>query len=214
MHNDISQPPMNFSIEEAATFSTATLHEAADKVGALPSAIKPINPQWEICGLAFPVLVAPGDNLWLHHAIYMAQPGDILVVSTCGHYEAGYWGEIMTRAALLKRIGGVVIDGCCRDIMALRSLGLPIFSRGACIRGTSKGGGRGGVKIPIQIADAPIEPGDLTRGDEDGVVVIPKAIVPSVLKKARDKVAMEAQALQEISDGRTTLEVFGWRPQP
>src|SRR5204863_3702506 len=85
-------------LEKARGLSSATLHEAGGKVGPLPSQIRPIAPGVKVCGRALPVACTPGDNLFLHHAIYAAEPGDVLVVDTQGQTENGYWGEIMAVA--------------------------------------------------------------------------------------------------------------------
>lgn len=198
-------------IEEASTFPTATLHEAAGQRGALPSDIKPVSPSFSICGPAVTVLSPPGDNLWLHRAIYMAQPGDILVIDTGGFYEAGYWGEIMTHAAIQRHLGGVVIDGCARDGRLLQELGLPIFSRGLCIRGTGKDKQAvGGINQPIRIGDVAVFPGDLVVGDYDGVVVIARDSVAEVLAKSKAREDKEAHIVEQLQAGETTLDIYGF----
>lgn len=198
-------------IEEAARFGAATLHEAAGQRGALPSAIKPVAAGMRLCGAAVPVLSPPGDNLWLHRAIYLAQPGEVLVVDTGGAYEFGYWGEIMSHAAIARRLGGVVIDGCARDGALLAKLGLPVFARGLCIRGTAKKlDGRGALNQPIRIGDTVVAPGDLVLGDGDGVVVLPSAEVAEILAKARAREAKEEQIIRELAAGKSTLELYGW----
>jgi 4-hydroxy-4-methyl-2-oxoglutarate aldolase len=110
-HEILIERPEEKLIQRASQYSTATLHEAFEKKGALPSGLKPITPEFRICGPAFTVSSPPGDNLMLHQAIYMAKPGDILVVEVSGYYEAGYWGDIMTHAAMQRGIKGLIIDG-------------------------------------------------------------------------------------------------------
>jgi 4-hydroxy-4-methyl-2-oxoglutarate aldolase len=134
---DIERPAAEL-VKRAKTFGTATLHEAGGKIGALPSAIKPMDPSFVISGPAFTVHSPPGDNLWLHRAIAIAKPGDILVVYTEGVYEHGYWGEIMSTAGNAAKLGGLVIDACVRDGALLGKVGFAVFARGLCIRGTGK----------------------------------------------------------------------------
>ncbi len=104
----------------------------------MPSSIKPLTPSFRLFGPAFPVQSPPADNLWLHRAIYEAEPGEILIVQVGDHYKAGYWGEVMTTAALSRKLGGLVIDGGIRDSQRLVEVGFPVFSRTICIRGTAK----------------------------------------------------------------------------
>ena len=114
------------------------MHEAGGKIGALPSIIKPVAPAFRCCGPALTVHSPGGDNLWLHRALDVAQPGDVLVVHVSGAHEHGYWGEIMTTMAKVRGLAGLVIDGCVRDGVLLEQIGFPVFARGLCIRGTGK----------------------------------------------------------------------------
>jgi 4-hydroxy-4-methyl-2-oxoglutarate aldolase len=196
-------------VKDGAAFSAATLHEACGPNSALPSAIKPVAGIPQIYGPAFTVCSPPGDNLWIHRAIYAAAPGDLLVVDTGGEYEAGYWGEILTHAAMARPLGGLVIDACVRDVVHLRKLGWPVFARGLCIRGTTKNqqlpGSLGGV---LNIAGTPVSPRDLVFGDEDGVVVVPRDRVESVLAAAEQREAKESGAIAAIRSGARTIDLF------
>jgi 4-hydroxy-4-methyl-2-oxoglutarate aldolase len=197
--------------ETAATFPAATLHEAAGKIGALPHAIKPVSPSFRLSGPAITVHSPGGDNLWLHRALYIAEPGDVLVVSVSGAYEHGYWGEIMSTAAKVRGLAGLVIDGCVRDAVLLEEIGLPVFARGVCIRGTSKDfGARGWINAPTLFDDVTVIPGDLIVGDRDGVVCIPRLQVPPVVDASRTRTVDETRALQRLTAGESTLSIFGW----
>lgn len=194
---------------------SATLHEAAGRIGALPSGIKPIAHGMRLEGPAFTVSSPPANNLWLHKAIAEANAGDVLVVEVGGHYEAGYWGEIMTVAAQARSVVGLVIDGCVRDVEQITALGFPVCSRGLCIRGTGKdttppGSGSGSLSEPIEIGDLTIAPGDLIVGDGDGVVAIPSGRVEEVLEKSRERLDNEAAVMERLRRGETTLDIYGW----
>lgn len=205
-----ARPPVAL-IEQARTIGAATLHEAAGKTGALPSAIKPAVAGFRLCGPAVTVHSPPADNLWLHRAIYAAQAGDILVVSVSDHYEAGYWGEVMSCAARARKLGGLVIDGCVRDGAILADFGFPIFARGLCIRGTGKDfGARGWINAPVLIGDVTVSSGDLIVGDVDGVVALPAAGLERTLAAAATRDAQEADILRRLDAGERTLDIYGW----
>ena len=207
---DIERPDPAL-VERAATFGTATLHEAGGKIGALPSAIKPVVPSFKLSGAAVTVHGPPGDNLWLHRGIAAAQPGDVLVVTVDGAYEHGYWGEIMSTAARARGLAGLVIDGCVRDGAILESVGFPVFARGLCIRGTGKDfSARGWINHPLLVGDVTVEAGDLVVGDTDGVVVIPRAAVATVLEKSRQREDKEADVMRQLVAGETTIDLYGW----
>jgi 4-hydroxy-4-methyl-2-oxoglutarate aldolase len=188
---------------------TATLHEAYGKRGALPSAIKPVAPGMRLWGPAVPVACPPGDNLRIHHAIYHAQPGDVLVVDCGGAYEHGYWGEILNVAAQARGLAGLVIDACVRDGDALAALGLPVFARGRCIRGTGKNPyAAGSINTPIRIGEVFIRPGDMIAGDGDGLVVIEREHLAEVLTAAQAREDAEAGQLAELRQGRSTVDLL------
>jgi 4-hydroxy-4-methyl-2-oxoglutarate aldolase len=199
-------------VKAAGMVSSATLHEAAARSGALPSAIKPVSPAFRLCGPAVTVHAPGGDNLWIHRALYAAQPGDVLVVSVSGAYEYGYWGEVMSTAAKARQLQGLVIDGCVRDIVLLEDIGFPVFARGLCIRGTGKDfNARGWCNFPTRFDDVVVQPGDLIVGDRDGVVAIARERVAEVLELAVARDLHEAQICQRLERGDSTLDIYGWQ---
>jgi len=200
-------------IAVASKIASSTLHEAAGRIGALPAAIKPVAGGMTICGPAFPVKGPPLDNLALHFAIDEAKPGDVIVADVGGHYEGGYFGEVMCTSARGRKLGGLVIDGCVRDGNELAQMGWPVFARGLAMRGTLKDlNGDLYINERIAIGEAIIEPGDLVLGDTDGVVVIPKAMVPAAIEASIAREANEAAAMDKLKDGATTLvQMRGWK---
>jgi 4-hydroxy-4-methyl-2-oxoglutarate aldolase len=194
-----------------APYSTATLHEAAGRIGALPNAIRPLDPGMRVAGPALTVACLPGDNLWIHRALEHAQAGQVLVVHVGGLHEAGYWGEVLAQAALVRGLAGLVIDGCVRDCDALIRLGLPTFARGLSVVGTSKvANGAGAIGAAIRIGEVLIQPGDAIVGDRDGVVSIPAARVDEVGRLALERDQKEAAILSEIGRGRSTFDIYGF----
>ena len=199
-------------LASAARLPTATLHEAGGKIGALPSAIKPVAPGMALCGRALTVHSPGGDNLWLHRALDISQAGDVLVVYASGAYEHGYWGEIMATMAKTRRLAGLVIDGCVRDGALLAQIGFPVFARGLCIRGTGKDfGAIGWLNAPVRIGEVTVDGGDLVVGDGDGVVTVPHARAAEVVARSVQREADEAAILRRLEAGEATLDVYGWR---
>ena len=195
----------------ASQLPSSTLHEAAGKLGALPSNVKPVTPGMAICGRAVTVQSPPGDNLWLHRAIYKAEPGDILVITVGGVYEHGYWGEIMSSAAKARNLGGMLIDGCVRDSALLEDIGFPVFARGFSIMGTGKDfGARGWINAPVSFHNVIVHPGDLIVGDADGIVCIPRDLIAETIEKSKARELEEADILRRITAGDTTLAIYGW----
>ena len=191
----------------------ATVHEAYGGRGALPSEIKPLDVTFRVCAPAFTVDCPPGDNLWIHRAVYAARPRDVLVVHARGEREAGYWGEILGHAALVQQLAGLVIDGGVRDIERLAEIGLPVFAANVCLRGTSKDPlADGRVGEPIVIGQTLVRPGDIVVGDRDGVVVVAADAVDGVAAAARERIRKEEEVVARLQRGETTLAIYDLPP--
>lgn len=200
------------TLAAARRLPTATLHEAGGKIGALPSALKPVAPGMALAGPALTVHSPPGDNLWLHRALDIARPGDVMVVHCGGAHEHGYWGEIMATMAQARGLAGLVIDGGVRDGALLAAMGFPVFARGLCIRGTGKDfGAIGWLNHPVWMGEVVVQAGDLIVGDGDGVVAVPHARAAEVVARGLQREADEAAILQRLKLGASTLDVYGWR---
>ena len=198
-------------VRRASKLPVATLHESYGRAGALPYEIKPVSQQMRLCGPAITVHSPGGDNLWLHRALYLAAPGDVLVVHVSGAVEFGYWGEIMSTAAQVRHLGGLVIDGCVRDADLLEDIGFPVFSAGLCIRGTIKDKeARGWINHPVRMGNITICAGDLVAGDRDGLVSIASRSVAEVVSNAEAREAKEASVIQRLHAGERTLEVYNF----
>ena len=193
----------------ATRFSTATLHEAAGRIGALPSEIRAVHPDFTLWGPAFPLRCAAGDNLALHHAIYAAAPGDVLVADVGDGVEYGYWGEILSEAAKARGLGGLVLGGGARDSPALAEVGFPVFAARICIRGTVKvPGSSEAIGEPVVLGDVRVRRGDLVAGDADGVVVIPAEHLERVLADSDARDRKEAEFIKRIREGESTVDLF------
>ena len=205
---NISRPPQNL-IKEIGSLEAATVHEAYGGKGALASDIKPIDSLNRLCGPAVTVACRPGDNLMLHKAIYVAEPGDVLVATVGGYTEAGPWGEIMTLAAQARDIAGLIIDGSVRDSRSIRDLQFPVFSKALSIKGTTKDC-LGLINHPIHMGGVTINPGDLILGDADGVVVVARPDLAEVLNKCKLRQEKEEKIKEELKKGKSTLELYGF----
>lgn len=196
--------------EELLTLGAATLYEASGWDIFLPAGIRPAWGAARIVGRALPVRTAAGDNLPLHLALEQAQPGEVLVVDAAGAPH-GYWGEVLTAAAQQRGVLGLVIHGGVRDIDRLEELGFPAFSSCIALEGTLKDD-LGTVGEPIRIGRADVERGDVVVADRDGVVVIPAKIFSEVLEKSRARGEKEAQFIEKIRAGESTVDLYGLRP--
>ena len=153
-----------------------------------------------LCGLAVTVCARPGDNLMVHKALQVAEPGDIIVVSTCGNTTSAVFGELMGRSAAAQRVGGLIVDGAIRDVDGLARLGLPAYSRtvspGACDKD-----GPGEINVPISCGGTVVCAGDIVVGDGDGVAVVPRDSASEVLELVTLLMERERKRITEIDAG-------------
>lgn len=199
-------------IAALAAFPTPTLYEGMGQIGAMPACIKPIYQGMKLSGSALTIRCKPGDNLAIHAAVAEAQPGDVLVVDHDGFMECGPFGDVLATACQAKGVAGLVIDGCVRDGQSLKDMGFPVFSRGLSMKGPGKYY-PGEIGVPIVCAGVAVCAGDIIIGDDDGVVVIPRAMTAQALKAAREREDKEDALKEKLKTGTTTtLDLLGLRP--
>lgn len=189
-----------------AHYSSATIHEAQGRLGALSSAIKPVDNAMSLCGPAFTVRCAPRDNLMLQVAIAYAQPGDVIVVSAGEYAEAGSFGDVLANACQAKGIAGLVTDTGVRDTAELRRLGFPVFSYSVCVKGTVKET-IGPLAEPVLIGGELVRPGDVIRADADGVVVVRREDLADAIRLSREREEAEARYIAAYRAGRDVIDV-------
>lgn len=150
-----------------------------------------------LVGTALTVKTRPGDNLMIHKAADVAQPGDVIVVEAGGDLTNALIGELIISHARSRGVVGFVIDGAVRDLDVLSADTFPVFGAGATHRGPYKDG-PGEIGVRISLDGMVIEPGDIIVGDQDGVVSIPQADAETVLAAARKQIEAEAKTLAAI----------------
>ena len=201
----LSAPP-RLDDDLVRRFADAASSQLADAMGRFNFMDPGIQPRsgLPLCGLALTVNCRPADNLMVHKALEVAEPGDIVVVNTCGNVTSAVFGELMCTTAAAKRIGGIVVDGAIRDVEAIIHIGMPAFSRsispGACDKD-----GPGEVNVPISCGGTVVAPGDVVVGDADGVVVVPRAHAAEVLQLVAELIERERTRMAEIRAGQLFL---------
>ncbi len=192
-------------VQQAGAYQAAILADVAGRRGALHGRITALRPSMKVVGTAFTVEVRPGDNLMIHAAMSLAQPGDVLVVDGKGDQTAALMGTIMMTACQKLGIAGVVIDGAVRDSLEIEEMGFPVFSVGTNPNGPTKLV-PGRIGHPISIGGVTVHPGDLVLGDADGVVIVEREKIESLLPLAEKKVKDEAARIAAIQQGDTAAK--------
>jgi len=194
-------------IRQLAEFDAATLYEAAGQRGMVDPSIKPVWLGAKVCGPAVTVSCPARDNLMLHHAVAIAEPGSVLVASAERYQYAGAWGEVLSVAAQARGIAGLVIDGAVRDMEAITERRFPVFSRGLAI-GACKKEQIGTLQEPIDLGGVIVRSGDIVVGTGDGVVVLDVATIEQVLRGAIARRERESEIFRQLQAGKTTIEIL------
>lgn len=195
------------TVQALGLLGSATVYEASDAATACDPVLRPMWRGARLAGSALPVRCARRDNLALHRAVALARPGDVLVADA-GHDVAGYWGEVLTVAALARGISGLVIEGGVRDVDGMARLRFPVFAVAPGLFGTAKDD-PGSVGEAVTVAGVRVEPGDVVVADSDGVVVVPSGIADQVAVAGQEREAKESQMMAQLVRGRTTLDLLG-----
>jgi regulator of RNase E activity RraA len=192
-------------VRQASEYQAAILADVAGRRGALHGRIRALRPHMKVAGTAFTVEVRPGDNLMIHAAMSLAKPGDVIVVDGKGDQTAALMGTIMFTACKQLGIAGVVVDGAVRDSLETEELGFPVFSVGTNPNGPTKLV-PGRIGHPVTVGGVTVHPGDFVLGDADGVVVVERDKIESLLPLAAKKVKDEADRIAGIKQGDTAAK--------
>jgi regulator of RNase E activity RraA len=215
--------------ERLARLDTCAVSDALDRLG-LPGAVNGLRPMWPCprtvgrvvtvklkragrkpSGEAQSSQPAPGHPA--RHlgtaAVEAAAPGDVIVVDHGGRLEAAGWGGILSLAAKVKGVAGVIVDGACRDVDESRDVGLPIYAR-AGTPVTARGRiVEESFNEPIRIGHVAVRAGDLVIADWSGVVFVSQDRAEEIVRTAEEIAAREAQMAEAVRAGRSVVEVMG-----
>ena len=180
---------------------TGFLVDAMGGSGALDFRIKPaVLEQYAFCGVALTCHAGPADNLALVHALQYVEPGDVLMVATDSFTGCAVTGDLVLGMAKNSGAVGFVTDGCVRDLVGLKSVGLPAWSLGVTPNSPHRNG-PGTIGFPVNIAGYPVRSGDVVVADQDGVVIIPIEKISMVLEKLPAIRTAEGSADESVRQG-------------
>ena len=187
-------------VEQYRALPVANVSDSMHRMTAAGPRLTMMHRDGQMAGPALTVKTRPGDNLMLHKAIDMAEPGDIVVVDAGGDLTNSLMGELMLAHAVRRGVAGFVIYGAIRDADAFLRVNLPVFAAGVTHRGPYKDG-PGEINVPIALEGMVIHPGDLVIGDRDGVLAVPMDATEAVLAKTLSKQDAEVRQMAAIENG-------------
>lgn len=195
-------------LRQLAQMSVCQIADARGPSLAFDTAIRPLDPSFRICALACTVLCPANDNLTLHHALHMAMPGHVLIVSGSGSDKAAFWGELMSVSAQARGLSGTIIDGPARDPLEIAALKYPVFARSICPRRANKER-YGSVGAPVKIGGLLVNDGDVVVADCNGILAFPSRILAEIVEESHAVARKEAELKDVFRSGQTYFELAG-----
>ena len=197
-------------IETLGRQGVATIHEAQGRSGLMRPYMRPIYPSARMAASAVTVSCQPGDNLMIHAAIEVCRPGDALVVATTSESTDGMFGELLATSCRAHGIVGLVIDAGVRDVADLTEMDFPVWSKAVSAQGTVKAS-PGSVNVEIVCAGAPVRPGDVIVGDQDGVVVVKRETAAEIARLGAARIEKEEKSRERLKAGELGVDFYGLR---
>ena len=196
----LPQRPSRALVAALAEMVTPHLSDNMSRLAGAAAGLRPMHKAGKLAGCALTVKVPAGDNLLVHKAIDIAEPGDVIVVDAGGYVGQAVIGEIMASWAAKRGVAGFVIDGAIRDLGTIGAGTFPIYACGVTHRGPYKDG-PGEINVPVSVGGMVVRPGDIIIGDEDGLVAVSPADAEAVLAAARAQKKKEEASLAAIAAG-------------
>ncbi|TNL09704.1 S-adenosylmethionine--2-demethylmenaquinone methyltransferase [Kosakonia cowanii] len=186
---------------------TASLSDALDSLGISGGllGIQQQVPGTRCVGFAYTVQYEPvnGGGGFRNAANYIDEvpEGSIIVSANGGRPDCTVWGDIMTHVATAKGIKGTVIDGAARDLETLSRYQYPLFSKSRFMQSAKNRAQLKAVQSPVEISGVVINPGDAIVCDASGCLVIPRAMVSEVIRRASAVEETEQSIIASVNAG-------------
>jgi len=205
----ISRPDVQ-AVKLLGELGVATVHEAQGRMGVMLPYMRPIYLSARVSGPAVTVSCHPGDNLMIHAAVEVCQPGDVLAVVTHSESTDGMFGDLLATSCQAHGVAGLIIDAGVRDTAEITEMNFPVWAKAISAQGTVKAS-PGSVNVPVVCAGALVNPGDVIVGDADGVVVVPRVTAAEVAQAGEQRRLKEEKTRERLAKGELGIEFYGLR---
>jgi 2-keto-4-pentenoate hydratase/2-oxohepta-3-ene-1,7-dioic acid hydratase in catechol pathway/regulator of RNase E activity RraA len=211
-------PEIRERLEKTAT---ATLSAQMRKLGIVNCAIEGLHatkPGAKVIGLARTLRYVPNrEDLFKEfgggfnaqkRAIESLGEGDILVMDARGEAGSGTYGDILALRAQVRGAAAIISDGGIRDRSAVEDLDIPTFYQYVHPSVLGRRHVPWAVDETIACGGTTVQPGDVIVADEDGIVVIPPALVDQVSRDAAEQETQDAFVFDQVKNGHSIDGLF------
>lgn len=198
------------TIEQFKALPVANVSDCMARMSGGGATLRPLHKGGGLAGPALTVRTRPGDNLMVHKALKMIEPGDVIVVDAGGDLTNAIVGELMLSYAMKAGAAGMIINGAIRDSAWIAQNDFPVYAAGVTHRGPYRDG-PGEINLPVAFGGMVIQPGDLVLGDDDGLLCVPLDEAAGVYKAAKAKHDAEAKQYADTMAGK--LDAKEWVDQ-
>src|SRR6266508_735453 len=173
--------------------------------------LQPLTRPAKAVGPAFTVRIPDLEATAVHYALNLIQPGEVLVVDTCGERRRACWGGVVAHAAARAGVAAVIVEGPVTDWEEITASGPPVW----CWAGaTSSITGRrlgleGAVLTSIQVGGATTNPGDIVFADTDGVFIVSREGAYDLAQALAEREAREPVLKRRIDEGEKLADISG-----
>ena len=196
-------PPRSCAADVASklgAFPTPDISDLCNRLYSMAPGIRNVVNDEPLQGPACTVKLFPGDNLMVHMALNVAQPGDVIVIDCSGCENTAIIGDMIANKARARGIAGFIVDGLVRDLPAMQTVGLPVYARGATPTGPLHRG-PGEINYPVSCGGIVVCAADIICADANGIVVVPQDIAASLLERLAEHRERTREYVAAVRDG-------------
>lgn len=194
-------------LEKLGGFSVSQISDALGFSHPVAAGFRPLDPMFRVCGKALTVLCEPDDNLAVLLALDKAQKGDVLVISCSTQGGTAVWGELLSLAAQSRGLAGTIVDGAVRDILEIKAMGYPVFSRDTNARKARKEK-PGEHNVPVRCGSIVVRPGEIVFADANGILAVSASSIQDVLVKVAEVSRRESDIKQQLLHGVGIVDIL------
>lgn len=141
-------------------------------------------------------------------AIDSCHPDDVIVCAAAGSMRSGVWGDLLSSAAMHRGCCGAVIDGAVRDRHKMRQMKFVVHARGTSPYDSQDRQRVIAFDVPVDLGGITVHPGDIIAADDDGIVIVPRAIQSEIVLAAWNKATAENEMRIAVQGGMSATAAY------